>query len=99
MYKRAGAKVTEIKGSYAVFFARPRAVADVLEQAACSTSKDTGNAGGPAAKRSKFQPATRCISPSRMTVARLSGHGGTSLTIVFCVALRFPAQPASAALS
>lgn len=34
MYKRAGAKVTEIKGSHAVFFSQPRAVADVIEQAA-----------------------------------------------------------------
>ena len=34
MYKRAGAKVTEIKGSHAIFFSQPRAVADVIEQAA-----------------------------------------------------------------
>jgi pimeloyl-ACP methyl ester carboxylesterase len=34
MYKRAGAKVTEIKGSHAVFFSQPRAVANVIEQAA-----------------------------------------------------------------
>jgi pimeloyl-ACP methyl ester carboxylesterase len=36
MYKRAGAKVTEIKGSHAIFFSQPRAVADVIEQAARS---------------------------------------------------------------
>ena len=36
MYKRAGAKVTEIKGSHAVFLSQPRAVADVIEQAARS---------------------------------------------------------------
>jgi len=34
MYKRAGAKVTEIKGSHVVFISQPRAVADVIEQAA-----------------------------------------------------------------
>jgi pimeloyl-ACP methyl ester carboxylesterase len=34
MYKRAGAKVTEIKGSHAVFLSQPRAVANVIEQAA-----------------------------------------------------------------
>jgi pimeloyl-ACP methyl ester carboxylesterase len=34
MYKRAGAKVTEIKGSHAIFFSQPRAVANVIEQAA-----------------------------------------------------------------
>jgi pimeloyl-ACP methyl ester carboxylesterase len=34
MYKRAGAKVTEIKGSHVVFVSQPRAVADVIEQAA-----------------------------------------------------------------
>jgi pimeloyl-ACP methyl ester carboxylesterase len=36
MYKRAGAKVTEIKGSHAIFFSQPRAVANVIEQAARS---------------------------------------------------------------
>src|ERR1700722_14639945 len=36
MYKRAGAKVTEIKGSHAIFFSQPRAVANVIEQAAGS---------------------------------------------------------------
>ena len=36
MYKRAGAKVTEIKGSHAIFFSQARAVADVIEQAARS---------------------------------------------------------------
>jgi pimeloyl-ACP methyl ester carboxylesterase len=35
MYKRAGAKVTEVKGSsHAVFLSHPRAVADVIEEAA-----------------------------------------------------------------
>jgi pimeloyl-ACP methyl ester carboxylesterase len=34
MYKRAGAKVTEIKASHVVFLSQPRAVADVIEQAA-----------------------------------------------------------------
>lgn len=36
MYKRAGARVTEIKGSHVVFLSQPRAVADVIEQAARS---------------------------------------------------------------
>ena len=36
MYQRAGAKVTEIKGSHVVFFSQPRAVANVIEQAARS---------------------------------------------------------------
>ncbi len=34
MYTRAGARVTEIKGSHAVFLSQPRAVADVIERAA-----------------------------------------------------------------
>jgi pimeloyl-ACP methyl ester carboxylesterase len=34
MYKRAGAKVTEIEGSHAIFLSQPRAVANVIEQAA-----------------------------------------------------------------
>lgn len=34
MYVRAHAKVTEIKGSHAVFLSQPRAVANVIEQAA-----------------------------------------------------------------
>jgi len=34
MYKRAGANVTEIAGSHAIFLSQPRAVADVIEQAA-----------------------------------------------------------------
>jgi hypothetical protein len=53
MYKRAGAEVTEIKGSQSRLLAAP--------------TKDTYNAGGLAAKRSKFRPATLCISPNRMT--------------------------------
>jgi pimeloyl-ACP methyl ester carboxylesterase len=36
MYKRAGAKATEIKGSHAIFLSQPRAVANVIEQAARS---------------------------------------------------------------
>jgi pimeloyl-ACP methyl ester carboxylesterase len=36
MYKRAGAKVTEIQGSHAIFFSQPRAVANVIEEAARS---------------------------------------------------------------
>lgn len=34
MYRHAGASVTEIKGSHAVFISQPRAVADVIERAA-----------------------------------------------------------------
>ncbi len=34
MYKHANAKVTEIKGSHAVFISQPRAVANVIEEAA-----------------------------------------------------------------
>jgi pimeloyl-ACP methyl ester carboxylesterase len=34
MFKRAGAKVTEVKGSHAVFLSQPRAVAAVIEKAA-----------------------------------------------------------------
>jgi pimeloyl-ACP methyl ester carboxylesterase len=35
LYKRAGAKVTEVKGaSHAVYISQPRAVASVIEQAA-----------------------------------------------------------------
>jgi hypothetical protein len=34
MYKRAGAKVTEIKGSHAIFISQPQAVANVIERAA-----------------------------------------------------------------
>ncbi len=36
MYKRAGAKVTELKGSHVIFLSQSRAVADVIEQAARS---------------------------------------------------------------
>jgi len=38
MYKRANAKVTEIKGSHVVFISQPRAVAKVIEQAAQSAN-------------------------------------------------------------
>jgi pimeloyl-ACP methyl ester carboxylesterase len=34
MYQRAGAKVTEIKASHAVYISQPEAVAAVIEQAA-----------------------------------------------------------------
>jgi pimeloyl-ACP methyl ester carboxylesterase len=34
MYKRAGAKITEIDASHVVFISHPRAVADVIEEAA-----------------------------------------------------------------
>jgi pimeloyl-ACP methyl ester carboxylesterase len=34
MYKRANASVTELKGSHAIFLSQPRAVANVIEQAA-----------------------------------------------------------------
>jgi pimeloyl-ACP methyl ester carboxylesterase len=36
MYQRAGAKVTEIKGSHVVYISQPEAVAAVIEQAALS---------------------------------------------------------------
>ena len=39
MYKRAGAKVTEIKASHAVFMSRPNDVARVIEQAAKATAR------------------------------------------------------------
>ncbi|KAF1005860.1 MAG: hypothetical protein GAK32_02587 [Pseudomonas fluorescens] len=34
MYKRAGSKVTELKGSHSVYIAQPEAVAKVIEDAA-----------------------------------------------------------------
>jgi pimeloyl-ACP methyl ester carboxylesterase len=34
MYRRAGAKITEVKGSHAVFISQPQAVAKVIEEAA-----------------------------------------------------------------
>ena len=34
MYTRAHARITEIKGSHAVFISQPRAVANVIEEAA-----------------------------------------------------------------
>ncbi len=39
MYKRAGATVTEIKGSHVLFMSNPKAVADVIEAAAKHTIK------------------------------------------------------------
>jgi pimeloyl-ACP methyl ester carboxylesterase len=39
MYKRAGAKVTELKGSHAIFLSQPRAVANVIEQAAKASAQ------------------------------------------------------------
>jgi pimeloyl-ACP methyl ester carboxylesterase len=38
MYQRAGAKVTDIKGSHAVYISRPKEVAAVIEQAARDAS-------------------------------------------------------------
>ncbi len=39
MYKRANARITEVKGSHVVFISQPRAVANVIEQAARDASK------------------------------------------------------------
>lgn len=39
MYKRAGAKVTEIKGSHVLFIAKAKEVADVIEAAAKAAAK------------------------------------------------------------
>jgi pimeloyl-ACP methyl ester carboxylesterase len=39
MYKRAGAKVTEIEGSHAVFISRPNDVARVIERAAKASGR------------------------------------------------------------
>lgn len=39
MYKNAGAKVTEVKGSHAIYVSKAKAVADVIEQAAKEASK------------------------------------------------------------
>ena len=39
MAKRAGSKITEVKGSHAVFIAQPKAVADVIEAAAKGSVK------------------------------------------------------------
>jgi len=39
MYKNAGSKVTEIKGSHAIYVSKPKAVADVIELAAKDASK------------------------------------------------------------
>ncbi len=39
MYKRAGAKVTEIKGSHAVFISNPNEVAGLIEQAAKASAQ------------------------------------------------------------
>jgi hypothetical protein len=36
MAKRAGSTVVEVKGSHAVYVSQPRAVADLIEQAATS---------------------------------------------------------------
>jgi pimeloyl-ACP methyl ester carboxylesterase len=38
MYKNAGATVTEVKGSHAIYVSQPKAVADVIEQAAKDAS-------------------------------------------------------------
>lgn len=42
MAKRAGAKITEIKGSHLVFIAQPKAVADVIEMAANGVKMNMG---------------------------------------------------------
>ena len=39
MFKRAGARVTEIKGSHAIFLSQPRAVAKVIERAAQASAE------------------------------------------------------------
>ena len=39
MAKRAGARVTEIKGSHVVFISQPKAVAGVIEAAAKGATK------------------------------------------------------------
>jgi pimeloyl-ACP methyl ester carboxylesterase len=41
MYKRANAHVTEIRGSHVVFLSQPRAVADVIEEAARNANNPT----------------------------------------------------------
>ncbi len=45
MYKRAHARITEIKGSHVVFISQPRAVADVIERAARDAGVFTSNPG------------------------------------------------------
>jgi hypothetical protein len=37
MSKRAGASVVEVKGSHAIYVSQPKAVADIIEQAATKT--------------------------------------------------------------
>jgi hypothetical protein len=44
MYKRSGAKVTEIKANHLVYIARPSAVAGVIERAARSVGGNTTKA-------------------------------------------------------
>jgi hypothetical protein len=39
MYKRAGSKVTELKGSHVIFISKPHEVADVIEAAAKALAK------------------------------------------------------------
>ena len=39
MAKRIGAAVTEVKASHAVFMTQPKAVADVIDQAARNTAR------------------------------------------------------------
>jgi hypothetical protein len=45
MSKRAGSKVTDVKGSHAVFVSQPAAVASLIEQAANGPLQAEGNAG------------------------------------------------------
>ena len=39
MYKRAGAKITELKGSHVLFMSKAKEVADVIEAAAKAANK------------------------------------------------------------
>src|SRR3954470_961250 len=39
MYERSNTKITEIKGSHAVYISQPKAVAEVIETAAINASK------------------------------------------------------------
>jgi hypothetical protein len=41
MYKRSGAKITEIKGNHLVYISQPRAVASVIETAVRSVAENT----------------------------------------------------------
>jgi hypothetical protein len=48
MSKRAGATVVEVKGSHAIYVSQPKAVADLIEQAAIgalAAGKESARAG------------------------------------------------------